>query len=178
MWFFSSFQDLFFTYIFIRPSWDEAKLCDWVWLATGGRPHRVLHNNFCFVYRIFSKLGHMIPLWKGKNPIYFGVITIIPFDNLYRRAYFVMHTFLVFLGHCIVSYSIVFWLPLWKLFFLIITLFRNCQFQTSIYLIDVINKLICNAYTGKDTYIYLQMFKEYLYKYILLTLKTIYTHIK
>jgi hypothetical protein len=32
---------------------------------------------------------------KGKNPIYFGVITIIPFDNLYRRAYFVMHTFLV-----------------------------------------------------------------------------------
>jgi len=37
----------------------------------------------------------MIPLWKGKNPIYFGVIAIIPFDNLYRRAYFVMHTFLV-----------------------------------------------------------------------------------
>jgi hypothetical protein len=25
----------------------------------------------------------------------FGVITIVPFDNLYRRAYFVMHTFLV-----------------------------------------------------------------------------------
>jgi hypothetical protein len=41
----------------------------------------------------------MIPLWKGKNPIYFGVITIIPFDNLYRRAYFVMHTFLVQLSH-------------------------------------------------------------------------------
>jgi hypothetical protein len=38
----------------------------------------------------------MIPLLKGKNPIYFGVITIIPFDNLYRRAYFVMHTFLVY----------------------------------------------------------------------------------
>ena len=37
----------------------------------------------------------MIPLLKGRNPIYFGVITIIPFDNLYRRAYFVMHTFLV-----------------------------------------------------------------------------------
>jgi hypothetical protein len=37
----------------------------------------------------------MIPLWKGKNPIYFVDITIIPFDNLYRRAYFVMHTFLV-----------------------------------------------------------------------------------
>ena len=37
----------------------------------------------------------MIPLWKGKNPIYFGVITIIPFDNLYRQVYFVMNTFLV-----------------------------------------------------------------------------------
>ena len=45
----------------------------------------------------------MIPLWKGKNPIYFGVITIIPFDNLYRRAYFVMHTFLVFIGNDRVS---------------------------------------------------------------------------
>ena len=37
----------------------------------------------------------MIPLWKRKNHIYFGVITIIPFDNLYRWMYFVMHTFLV-----------------------------------------------------------------------------------
>jgi hypothetical protein len=48
------------------------------------------------IYRtkVIVKLGHMIPMWKGKNPIYFGVITIIPFDNLYRRAYFVMHTFL------------------------------------------------------------------------------------
>jgi hypothetical protein len=54
------------------------------------------HDNFSSVYWIFTKFGHMIPLWKGKNPIYFGVITIIPFDNLYRRAYFVMHTFLVF----------------------------------------------------------------------------------
>jgi hypothetical protein len=26
------------------------------------------------VYQIFTKLGHIIPLWKGKNPIYFGVI--------------------------------------------------------------------------------------------------------
>jgi hypothetical protein len=55
----------------------------------------VSHDNFSSVYWIFTKLGHMIPLWKGKNPIYFGVITIIPFDNLYRRAYFVMHTILV-----------------------------------------------------------------------------------
>jgi len=60
-------------------------------LTTGSFPH----DNFSSVYWIFTKHGHMIPVWKGKNPIYFGVITIIPFDNLYRRAYFVMHTFLV-----------------------------------------------------------------------------------
>ena len=58
----------------------------WLGMAGGGqadgRPHRFPHNNFSSVYRIFNKLGHMIPLWKGKNPIYFGVITIIPFANL------------------------------------------------------------------------------------------------
>jgi hypothetical protein len=50
----------------------------------------------------------MIPLWKGKNPIYFGVITIIPFDNLYRRsrAYFVMHTFLVFMYKNVAGFDI------------------------------------------------------------------------
>jgi hypothetical protein len=44
--------------------------------------------NFSSVYWIFNKLGHMIPLWKGKNHIYFGVnrskvnVTInIIFDN-------------------------------------------------------------------------------------------------
>ena len=51
----------------------RAVLCDWVW-RVGGRPHRFLHNNFSSVYQIFTKLGHVIPLWKGKNPIYFGVI--------------------------------------------------------------------------------------------------------
>jgi hypothetical protein len=30
--------------------------------------------NFSSVYWIFTKHHHMIPLWKGKNPIYFGVI--------------------------------------------------------------------------------------------------------
>jgi hypothetical protein len=46
-----------------------------MWLGmAGGRPHRFPHNNFSSVYRIFTELGHMIPLWKGKNPIYFGVI--------------------------------------------------------------------------------------------------------
>ena len=33
------------------------------------------HDNFSSVYWIFTKLDHMIPLWKGKNIIYFGVIT-------------------------------------------------------------------------------------------------------
>ena len=56
----------------------------------GVRPHRFPHNNFSSVYRIFTKLGHMIPLWKGKNSNYFGVnrskvkvtVTInIIFDN-------------------------------------------------------------------------------------------------
>ena len=42
--------------------------------AGGGRPHRFSHDNFSSVYRIFTKRGHMIPLWTGKNPIYFGVI--------------------------------------------------------------------------------------------------------
>ena len=45
----------------------------WLGMAAGRRPHRFSHNNFSSVYRIFTKLGHMIPLWKGKNPIYFGV---------------------------------------------------------------------------------------------------------
>jgi hypothetical protein len=73
------------------------------------------HNNFSFVYRIITKLGHMIPLWKGKNPIYCGVITIIPFDNLHRRVYFVMHTCLVVFANKDFCY---FWLTLspncWK----------------------------------------------------------------
>jgi hypothetical protein len=32
------------------------------------------HDNFSSVYWIFTKLDHMIPLWKGKNLMYFGVI--------------------------------------------------------------------------------------------------------
>jgi hypothetical protein len=44
-----------------------------VWKAIVG-PHRFPLNNFSSIYQSFTKLGHMIPLWKGKNPIYFGVI--------------------------------------------------------------------------------------------------------
>ena len=39
-------------------------------LTTGSFPH----DNFRSVYWIFTKLDHMIALWNGKNPIYFGVI--------------------------------------------------------------------------------------------------------
>ena len=39
-------------------------------LTTGSFPH----DNFSSVYWIFTKLDHMILLWKRKNSIYFGVI--------------------------------------------------------------------------------------------------------
>ena len=42
--------------------------------AAGGHPHRFPHDNFSSVYWIFTKLGNMIALWKGKNPIYCGII--------------------------------------------------------------------------------------------------------
>ena len=59
---------------FYMPVSRWVVLCDRVWRMAGGRPHRFPHNNFSSVYRIFTKLDHMIALWKGKNPIYFGVI--------------------------------------------------------------------------------------------------------
>jgi hypothetical protein len=49
-------------------------------LTTGSFPH----DNFSSVNWIFNKLGHMIPLWTGKNPIYFGVIRS---KVVSRRAY-------------------------------------------------------------------------------------------
>jgi hypothetical protein len=72
---FSQFMDVQrkVSILFIRPSRDGAVLCDWVWRAcvhTGFRTITLVLS----VYRIFTKLGRMIPLWKGKNPIYFGVI--------------------------------------------------------------------------------------------------------
>ena len=44
----------------------------WLGMAGGRRPHRFPHDKFSSVYWIFTKLGHMIPLWKGKHPIYVG----------------------------------------------------------------------------------------------------------
>ena len=55
--------------------WARLETAHIMWLGmagelAGGRPHRFPHNNFSSVYRILTKLGHMIPLWKGENPIY------------------------------------------------------------------------------------------------------------
>jgi hypothetical protein len=41
-----------------------------IFLTTGSFPH----DNFSSVYWIFTKLGHMIPLWKKKKLIFVGVI--------------------------------------------------------------------------------------------------------
>jgi hypothetical protein len=57
---------------YYTPVSRRAVLCDWVWRA-GGHLHRFPHDNFSSVYWIFTKLDHMIALWKGKNPINFGV---------------------------------------------------------------------------------------------------------
>ena len=57
-------------FVFIRPSRDGPYYV----IGYGEHPHRFPHNNFSYVYRIFTKHGHMIPQWKGKNHIYFGVI--------------------------------------------------------------------------------------------------------
>ena len=47
----------------------------WLGMAGGQASTQVsLHNNFSSVYWIFTKLGQLVPLWKGKNPIYVGVI--------------------------------------------------------------------------------------------------------
>ena len=62
----------FDVYVFIPPYRDGPYCVIGYDGRAGGRPHRFLHNNFSFVYRIFIKLGHM--MWKGKNPIYFRVI--------------------------------------------------------------------------------------------------------
>ena len=68
------FLNILYNTLFIRLSQDGPYYV----IGYGG----FSHNNFSsvylyiciFVYQIFTKLGHMIPLWKGKNPIYFEVI--------------------------------------------------------------------------------------------------------
>jgi hypothetical protein len=65
------FSFRFYHFLYARL---ETSRIMWLGMTGGGRPHRFPHNNFSSVYRIFTKRGHMIPLWKGKNPIYVRVI--------------------------------------------------------------------------------------------------------
>jgi hypothetical protein len=52
---------------------NSRSLLLWIYfLTTGSFPH----DHFSSVYWISTKLGHMIPLWMEKNPIYFGVISL------------------------------------------------------------------------------------------------------
>jgi hypothetical protein len=71
----SGFHDLFLNSNMTSFLYARLEMGRIIWLGmAGGRPHRFPHNNFSSVYRIFTKRGHMISLWKGKNTIYFGVI--------------------------------------------------------------------------------------------------------
>jgi len=68
-------------------------------LTTGSFPH----DNFSSVYWIFTKLDHMIALWKGKNAIYFGVIRSKVKVNYYaynfwQQGCFRMITLVLYIG--------------------------------------------------------------------------------
>ena len=81
---------------------DETGRIMWLGMA-GWHPHRFLHNNFSSVYRIFTKLGHMIPLWKGKNSIYFGVIrskikVTITINRIFDNGRFCTITLVLYIG--------------------------------------------------------------------------------
>jgi hypothetical protein len=66
-------------------------------LTTGSFPH----DNFSSVYWIFTKLDHMIPLWKGKNPIYFGVIrskVTVTINIIFDKCRFHAITLVLYIG--------------------------------------------------------------------------------
>ena len=73
-----------------------------MWLGmAGGCPHRFPHDNFSSVYWIFTKLGHMIPLWKGKNPIYFGVIR----SKVTITINIIFYHLILYIDRCILWYT-------------------------------------------------------------------------
>ena len=71
------------------------------------------HDNFSSVYWIFTKLNHMIPPWKGKNPIYFGVIrskfkvTYYKY-NFWQQGRFRTVTLVLYIGYLI---NLATWFP-------------------------------------------------------------------
>jgi hypothetical protein len=59
--------------------------------------------NFSSVYWIFTKLDHMIALWKRKNPIYFGVIrskVTITIDRIFDNGRILWCTHFLFKLYC------------------------------------------------------------------------------
>jgi hypothetical protein len=69
-----------------------------MWLGMAGR---FPHNNFSSVYWIFTKLDHMIALWKGKNPIYLGVkgqSHCYYKYNFWQQGRFCMITLVLYIG--------------------------------------------------------------------------------
>ena len=64
--------------------------------CAGVRPHRFPHNNFSSVYRIFTKFGHMIPLFwghyvKGQGQRYYEY-------NFWQQGRFYMITLVLYIG--------------------------------------------------------------------------------
>jgi hypothetical protein len=59
--------------VFILGSLSQRSRSPLIWiefLTTGSFPH----DNFSSEYWIFTKLDHMIALWKGKNPFHLEII--------------------------------------------------------------------------------------------------------
>ena len=82
--------------VFIRPSRDRPYYV----IGYGRCPHRFPHNNFSSVYQIFTKLGQIIPLWKGKNPIYFRVIRSkvnVTINRIFDKCRFYMITLVLYI---------------------------------------------------------------------------------
>ena len=82
-------------------------------MTTGSFPH----DNFSSVYWIFTKLDHMIPLWKGKNPIYFGIIrskvkvTYYKY-NFWQQGRFRTITLVLYSGPPLPNLAT--WFPCWR----------------------------------------------------------------
>ena len=78
-------------------------------MTTGSFPH----DNFNSVYWIFTKLDHMIALWKGENSFYFGVIrskfkvTYYKY-NFWQQGRFRTITLVLFIGSLT---NLATWLP-------------------------------------------------------------------
>jgi hypothetical protein len=88
--------------LFILGSLDQRSRSLLLWiefLTTGSFPH----DNFSSVYWIFTKLDHTIPLWKGKNPIYFGIIrskvkVTVTINIIFDNGHFRTITLVLYIG--------------------------------------------------------------------------------